>query len=221
MLILADAEGVAFITGGATVIAALFLGGLAAWAAERRLTKQIADSGTRQERELAAEAERQAATLAHDRDLADLADLRALLDEATVALDRARDSRSEALVSVREAVGFESSLAASSVPKREVVSKMVDDAAQKLEAAGRPLVTLVARLRVRLGSEDPISDAFNDAAVALNEIWRSLTATYNIEVGLTPLRESLEHDGERFTLAMERFLRAAVKRAGTSGVMAR
>src|SRR4051794_38796809 len=63
---LADAEGVAFITGGATVIAALFLGGLAAWAADKRLTKQIADSGTRQQRELAEAGRRQERELAAD-----------------------------------------------------------------------------------------------------------------------------------------------------------
>jgi hypothetical protein len=45
MLAVAAAEGVAFITGAATVIAALLLGSLAAWTTDRRLTKQIGDSG--------------------------------------------------------------------------------------------------------------------------------------------------------------------------------
>ncbi len=44
MLAVAAAEGVAFITGAA-VIAALLLGSLAAWTTDRRLTKQIGDSG--------------------------------------------------------------------------------------------------------------------------------------------------------------------------------
>jgi hypothetical protein len=212
---IATAEGVAFIGGAATIIAAVILGGWAAWGAERRLKVQIKDAGDRLRLELAGEAERQAATLAHDRELADLADLRKLLDEATVALDSARDVRTEARATIRGAIEFESQVTALAVRKQEVVAQMVSDTASKLEEVGRPLVTLAARLQVRLGPEDPITTNFTTAATALNETWRSLTLGYDPEIGLAPLKEQVEHSGEEFTWSMQRFVLAAVKRAGT------
>jgi hypothetical protein len=212
---IATAEGVAFIGGAATIIAAVILGGWAAWGAESRLKVQIKDAGDRLRLELAGEAERQAATLAHDRELADLADLRKLLDEATVALDRARDVRSEAGAAIRGAIELESRFTSLAVREQEVVAEMANETASKLEEAGRPLVTLAARLQVRLGPDDPITTSFTTAATALNEMWRSLTLGYGPEIGRTPLKEQIEHAEEEFTWSMQRFVLAAVKRAGT------
>ena len=76
MVVLASAENVAYITGGATVISALILGVLAAVTADRRLKKQ-----------LDAEAVRQKATLDNDRKLVDLQHLRRGLDEAVTAAE--------------------------------------------------------------------------------------------------------------------------------------
>ena len=60
-------------------------------AAEReRTVLQLEAEEARLQRQLAAEGERQHVQLVHARELADLANLRALLDEAAVALHRAR-----------------------------------------------------------------------------------------------------------------------------------
>jgi hypothetical protein len=134
VLAVATAEGVAFITGGATIIAAVILGGLAAWTAERR----------------------QAAALAHDRELADLADLRSLLDEAAVALNRADDGR-----------------AASEVRFTERPAHMPDETMNEVRDAGRALFTLRERLYVRLGREDPMARSFASATTALLSMWHA------------------------------------------------
>ena len=129
MLVLASAEAVAEITAGGTILAAVIIAVLAAWTA-----------GRRQKRQLDAEGKRQAATLAHGREvatlslsaeraLADLADLRKLLDEAAVALDGARDARDELDVSLTE-----HGVALPDEPKRQ------------FKECGQGLVALSARL---------------------------------------------------------------------------
>jgi hypothetical protein len=75
-------------TPALTLIGALVLATIAAETAETRQLRQIAAEAERQARSLEAERERHLATLAHDRELADLAHLRALLDQAAVALHR-------------------------------------------------------------------------------------------------------------------------------------
>jgi hypothetical protein len=84
MPVFASAEGVAFITGIATVGGAVILAGVAAFTTNKRLTKQIIAERERQERDLAAAAKRQREELDartdgqrrqldHARELADLA----------------------------------------------------------------------------------------------------------------------------------------------------
>jgi hypothetical protein len=85
MLVLASAVEVAAITAGGTLVAALGLAVVTLHIANKRSS----DETNRQLRNLDAEAERQRAALTHARELADLADLRSLLDEAALALDRA------------------------------------------------------------------------------------------------------------------------------------
>jgi hypothetical protein len=82
MLVFASAESVAGITAAATLLGATGLALVTVHTNSRRLTEE----GKRQERELAAETERQAASLAHVRELADLDDLRKLLDDVTATL---------------------------------------------------------------------------------------------------------------------------------------
>lgn len=222
MLVIASAEDVAFITGAATVLAALVLGGFAAVAAERRLTKQTKEAGDRQARELAeaadrqrreltdaaerqrreldAEAARQRAALAHDRELADLQDLRRLLDEAAVALNTAEEAR----------VGLELRFAEHG---RKVSPELLSEARE----AGRAMFALRERLYVRVGRDHPIAQSFNRATVALLLIWQAVgrleadddaTAVQESRSTIASARHSFEEGFSGFT-------EAAVERAGT------
>jgi hypothetical protein len=76
---------VAGITAGATLAGALGV----AFVTIRTNRERLGAERERQLRDLAAESERQAAALAHDRAPTDLDDLRRLLDEATLGLERA------------------------------------------------------------------------------------------------------------------------------------
>jgi hypothetical protein len=223
VLVLADAEAVAFITGGATVIAALFLGGLAAWAAERRLTKQVADAGTRQERELAdagarqqreleadaarqqreldAQAEAQKRQLDHARELHDLADLRKLLDEGAVALNSAEDALLDAAAAIR----------------KDIVD---EDAREVVKEASEALVTLRARLYVRLGPGHEITNQVDRATVALLRARNILLqASIEPEVGPDATKErseAIDAADRSFANASTGFVAAAVESAGTA-----
>jgi HAMP domain-containing protein len=222
MFVLAtDAEGVAFITGAATVIAAVVLGGLAAWTADRRLGRQIADSGRRQERELAeagrrqerelaADAERQqreevartegqGRQLGHARELADLADLRALLDEAAVAIHEGAEAVHETLTRFSE-------------HGRNLPSEYRDKVAER----GRAIVSLLSRLQVRLGLNYPIVEHFGALSIAAWNAWRETTPLDADEPGETAKRfAALRTAGEEFDKAADLFVEAAVARFGT------
>jgi hypothetical protein len=227
MLVVASAENVAYITGGATVVAALVLGGLAAWTADARLAKQIADSGRRQERELAADADRQQRELDartkdqkrqldNARQLADLADLRILLDEAAIALDHGRKARANAeghLLGIGDAIK-KGALTGTPMRPAGVLDPMIQEAADKLEEAGQPLVTLMARLEIRLGSSNEVTAAFGRASTALHDQWNALAVEYP-KRGFDAIEEDARHAGQEFGVFKQDFLVAAVKLAGT------
>jgi hypothetical protein len=211
VLILASAENVAFITGAATVIAALILGAFAAWAAERRLTKQmgdagdrqkreLADAGNRQKRELRADRRRQQATLTHDRELADLADLRTLLDEAAVALNDADEAR----------IGLELGLTQHG---RKVPCETLTMARE----AGRALYALRERLFVRLGKKHAIALHFHEATAALQATWAAVSSLHEDSDAheVQESRNIVRSKRESFQRACEGFIEAAVERAGT------
>lgn len=186
MLVLASAEDVAFITGGATVLAALILGGFAARAADQRLTKQIKDAGDRQESELA-----------HDRELADLDDLRKLLDTTAVALNGAIPS---------ELVDFRLTLPE---PRSEFKAR-VNKNATSLDA-------LHTRLSIRLGPRDVITLALGGAIESLRAIDEQIPRG---EVALD--QEAIKARADIMTRALHHlearaaeFVEAAVERAGT------
>jgi hypothetical protein len=177
MLVLASAEAVAGITAGATIIAALIIAVITA-----RTTNG------RQERQLE-----------HDRELADLADLRKLLDEAAVALNGARDARDELDVSLTE-----HGVALPDEPKRQ------------FKECGQGLVVLSARLTVRLGEADPIATHFEAACEALLRTWRQVSyLDDDTAASLKEKRTTIRADREAFAASASGFMRAAVKRAGT------
>jgi hypothetical protein len=210
MLVLASAEGVALITGIATVVGAAILAGVAAVTTNKRLTKQITAERERQERDIVASAERQREELDartdgqrrqldHARELADLADLRKLLDEAAIALNDAIDASHRLDVAAAQH--------GTSLP---------DDAGDESAALGRLLVTLHARLQVRLGQHDPIAARFDDASKAMWDSWLHARATPEETSSELMERRAHMRDAWRgLNVSNEAFLAAAAERVGT------
>jgi hypothetical protein len=199
MLAVATAEGIAFISGAATILAALVLGGLAAWTADKRLGRQLAAVAVQQERELKAEAARQRASLAHDRGLADLADLRKLLDEAAVALNDARDARDRLDLSFSE-----HGVHLPEAPRLQ------------LRECGNTVFQLLVRLHVRLGVGSPITGSFSDAAQALVETWQAVSHFEDDDAFiLKEKRETVRAALSAFVRSYNAFTKAATERAGS------
>lgn len=193
MFILASADGVAGITAGATLAAALGLAFVTIYTTNRRLW---------------AERDRHIRDLDHDRELADLSDLRALLDEAATVIDRARAARHEAEVKVRMA-------SAQGIPEQRR-RQYVDDASTEIEQTVIPLVAMNARLRVRLGADDPITTALRDAVTHLQMMsFQTMFLQWldDDDAG-DDSAERARREGENFEHASEMFFAAAVQRAG-------
>ena len=140
--------------------------------------------------------------------MADLDDLRKLLDEASVALNQAEVTRD----AVEEGVEMTTELPAPA--KKRAVGKTWEP----LKATLPPMVNLTARLRVRLGPNDPITVSFDKARMSIEAILEA-TALYTFQ---TPGGRGQEHtiakynaaDAE-FRASSMAFVAAAVKRAGT------
>jgi multidrug efflux pump subunit AcrB len=203
---LASTQSVALITGGATVVAAFIIGCLTALFAHMRLGRQLKSSADQQQLALDAEAQRQEAALAHDRELADLEDLRKLLDEAAIAIAQARALRSSAIAGMKLAgLGSETE-----------VESWVEKTANPLQHAQSSLTALSARLRVRLGGLDEITTALSSAADALGEVVSLSLSFHFVESDNRPsLEDQTEQASKRFLEAAESFHNAAVTRAGT------
>jgi hypothetical protein len=210
MIALATAEWVALIGAAATVISAAILAGVAAVTTNGRLRKQLKDAGERQQRELRADAERQQRELDartvgqkrqldHARALADLADLRALLDEAAVVLNEAVDASHRLQVVAAERG-----------------SSLAHDAGNEVAEQGRRLVTLQARLQVRLGEGDPVALRFDESCKAVWDSWRYASPNPD-ETGseLIERRKQMRDTWGGLNTSLNAFLAAAVKRAGT------
>jgi DNA repair exonuclease SbcCD ATPase subunit len=210
VLALASAEWVALIGAAATISAAATLAGVAAITTNRRQTKALKDAGERQERALAADAERQRRELNaraeeqqqqldHARKLADLADLRQLLDEAAAALNDAVDASHR----LHMAAG-------------EHGSSLAHNAGDEVADCGRRLVTLNARLQVRLGKDDPVALHFDGGCNAMWGSWRHAHPSPE-ETGteLIERRKQMHDAWQALNSSLDEFLAAAVKRAGT------
>lgn len=212
MVVLASAVDVALITAIATVVGAAILAGVAAITTNKRLTKQITAERERQERDLVAATERQRGEfdartdgqrrqLGHARELADLADLRKLLDEAAVALNDAIDASHRLDITAAQH--------GTSLP---------DDAGDEAAALGRLLVTLHARLQVRLGQDDPIAARLDDASNAIWNSWRHARATpEEISSEQIERRARMRDAWRALNASNEAFLAAAAERVGTVG----
>jgi hypothetical protein len=204
-----EAEAVAFTTAGATVLAAIILGGIAAFTADLRLRKQLAGEETRQKAALNADEERLAMTLLHDaqeadaarqndRSLAHLADLRAVLDEGAAFLD----------VTENHVMSGESAVRLMDDPQRR--KARVAEMMEKLGESERGGTGIVARLRVRLGSKDPIAVAFTSATVAIFQVEDAI----EVEPPTDRSRAEAKAAVERFQTQRTAFFEAAAKRVG-------
>jgi hypothetical protein len=205
--------------------AALIVATIAAVTAARRLGQQLAAErertllqleaeDSRLQRQLAAEGERQDAQLVHARELADLADLRALLDEAAVALHRARYTLDEVRSNLSSySFGFF---------KSEERAKPYRD----LEPAGQELDALRERLAVRLGASHYVVEHFTLADAAALEIYRAIgllqleddpqdeAGRHSVRDFMKQTRERVQTERADFDMYRQAFMEAAQSVAG-------
>jgi hypothetical protein len=194
VFVVASAEAVAGITAGATLVGALGV----AVVTIRTNRERLSAERERQLRDLAAESERQAAALAHDRALADLDDLRRLLDEATLGLERASRLR-ELLENIWQP-------SSCTVP---------DEFAVTIDEQVDALFALNARLVVRLGTEDPIASEFEEASDSFFLTRGAVLVGADTRRTPAETHEDIRDLGMKFSSAVSGFLRAALARAGT------
>jgi hypothetical protein len=139
-----------------------------------RLDHQLQAEKARLDAQLSAELERQGAALAHDRSLADVHDLRTLLNEAAVLLHEASYA------------GMDARSAFTSHGKS--VHEKAPDKVHAVVAAGRDLDQMAARLSVRLGQHDRLAQTFDAANRWLLTFLRSLGQVVFDEPGMTAER---------------------------------
>jgi|SRR6202035_3458418 len=171
MLILASAEGVAAIT----VAAALGVAFITAITTNRR----------------------QREALKHDRELFDLADLRKLLDEATLLIHDAGDA-----------------LAALEVRFNEHGKALAEDEREKVEKAGRRLDEASARMYVRMPEDARLTTTLQACVDAVHDGWRSLRRLEDAE-SVAARRADLEAAQTALGESGGAFIQAAHERAGT------
>jgi len=175
MFVIGSAEGVTAITvGGALVVAVI-----------------TAATTNRRQRE----------SLNHDRELADLADLRQLLDEAAVAMQTSHDK-------------FDNLQKRFEEHGKDLSDVQRDDLAK----SGRVMLALSARLRVRLGGGGPVTLPLEETTEAMLATWHDVTSEELDEATDDVIAEKLaamESAKDDFETAWDAFTAAAVARAGT------
>jgi hypothetical protein len=142
---------------------------------------------------------RQRESLRHARELVDLADLRVLLDEAAIALERAGH--------VREDVEAAFALVGFAIP---------DEKRQALGEQFSNLGELNARLNLRLGVEDLVSVHFEEANDALYFILEALDPDQASPQAVERSREKILEYGAKSAGHTGAFFTAAVQLAGTA-----
>ncbi len=181
VLLVAASSAGPYVAPIAALVGGLAVAAIAAITADRRLAKQFA-----------AEQQRHAARLDHERALTDLADLRSLCDEAALALRDLTDAKLAPTADGAVAPGVDSA------------------------TAMRNLDSLAARFHVRLGPTDKITIAFAEAHSAARDLAaapahgeRTRCGSFDEAAGDQALR-----------LAIDDFLDAAVERAGAVPMLA-
>lgn len=192
--------------GGAIIVALI-----TAVTTDRRLARQLDAEAKRQERaieaqeqrqttELEAADERHRAALGAERDLADLADERALLDEIAVAIYRANDAVGDVALVIRR--GW------------SAVQEGSERAA--LNERGREIDALTARAGIRFSKDEPLLKSLNFAGAWLAAISAELAWLEDDDRdSWKRKRAAIEEDVERWKSAIETFESDAVGRVGT------
>jgi hypothetical protein len=139
-----------------------------------RLERQLEEQHAQLHAQLNAERDRQQAELMHHRELSDLDDLRKLLDEAAVALHEAE----YAAMAVQ---------GAHTIHGNRLVEE-ARDAVYNVTASGRSLDSLAARLAIRLGEDDRLSQTFDSANKWLLLLVRSMDQTPFDDLGTSDAR---------------------------------
>lgn len=179
----------------------------------RRLTRQLKAESEHQERtieaqedrqrsELEAADERHRATLQADRDLADLADERALLDEVAITLYRAND----AVDDVRLAL----------IEHGKSIGEHRPEVLEMLRAHGRDLDALLARASIRFDSDESLMKSLYTASTWLDLISMPLAWLEDDDrASWQAKHEKLDGDIEKWVAGMGAFQREAVFRVGS------
>lgn len=215
---------VACIAAGAVLLGAV----IAATTAGRRQMRQLASETERLDKSLAAEGDRHALTLsvgaaaqqrqlAHDRQLVDVAELRALLDESAHALHRLERAVDAAVYVAQTAFKMQTAvdrMIASDATSASITEKLEQIRNQHRRADdARSLLSEVAayrdRIAIRLSAHHVVGSSFQDA---LNELH---TLLERLPRDLTrPLTtDEQTHVDERqlsYLVARDRFVRDAV-----------
>jgi hypothetical protein len=168
----------------------------------RRQDRQIAAAASQQQRGLTEERERLVLQLKHVRAMADLADLRALLDEAAVALHEADYARAD----VRQGFGFHAHELDDWVPK----------AIDRLDTPGRAIDAMAARLAVMLAASERVLVAFRAGDQAMLDLRRRIKLIGRVpdERRLDADWQAIETASAEFEQQVVEFYAAAVERAG-------
>ncbi|MTD47466.1 hypothetical protein GKE82_25010 [Conexibacter sp. W3-3-2] len=162
----------------------------------------------RQREALAADAAKQERQLAHDRALTDVADIRALLDEAAVSLHIAF----YALMNAQAALTSFGTKLHTTAP----------EAGEAVTDAGTTLDSVAARLAVRLGRDHAVAAAFIRADEALLEVNRALGLVFGDEAGspqgaeeMKKVRDRIRDAAKSFGESRAAFEAAAIAYVGT------
>jgi hypothetical protein len=178
LTVVASSEGVAAVTAGGTLLAAAGV----AFVTLRTTKLRLTSAREHQQRELA-----------HSRDLADVADLRQVLDEAGRRLE--------------EALGV-------AIDAQAAGTKDAAKARGELAPIVMTVVHALSRIRIRLGKDDPITQACEAAVGALGGMVGGLEQLER-ESDLTPSPNPVIPKWFEFFDAVQSFYDAAVARVGT------
>jgi hypothetical protein len=157
-------------------------------------------AGRRQKRALEAEAGRLAQQLDHDRELADLADSRAVMDSAAIALHHA----SYAAAKVRQDF----------MTHGAWIAERASETVSAIHERGEALDQLRQRIAVRFGTDHALVQHFDAANGALLEVARQVRWP-NDMIDISEAWPVIESKGKDFENARRQFLAAAVSTVGT------
>jgi hypothetical protein len=202
-IVIASDLGVTAISAGVAGLVALVVAVLTAVTTNRRQREQLNEARRSQKREVKARAKAQRRELRHARRLADLDDLRAILDDATLALAEAKTVTFEVEAKVK--YGAMAAVARASEAQKE------------LDGVRTKTIPIRARLEVRLGVDDEVTVAFSSADSALLSMSLHATLLSTALSGTDRKRnqETFEEHAKHLHIALKAFAEAAVKRVGT------